>query len=111
LALDEPAASTPITRPDLSSSGPPESPGTRRELVVTTFVSCAAATPSSCRTLTVRLSARILPLVTTSLPPPFALPTARVACPTLSFAESPIVAIARFDAFSSFSSATSWTMS
>ena len=46
LALDEPAASTPITRPDLSSSGPPESPGTRRALVATAFVSCATS-PSS----------------------------------------------------------------
>ena len=42
---------------------------------------------------------------------PLAFPTAVAAWPTFTFAELPIVAVARFVAFSSFRSATSSVMS
>ena len=87
-------------------SGPPESPGTSFAVVATRLASFEKQ-PSSCCTLIVRLRATTLPLVTMSLPAPLAFPTARAAWPTFSLAEFPVVAVARLDAPSSFSSAMS----
>src|SRR5207249_5349334 len=83
------AVMMPTTCPDPFTSGPPESPGLMGALDWIRLLSCSTL-PLSSRTVIVRFSAVIDPLVTVGVPPfPRAFPMATTLCPSDREDESP----------------------
>ena len=96
----------PMTRLEPSSSGPPESPGWSAAFVSIRPSSCSAPFCSSDAVI-VLPRPTIAPRTVDSFPVPPALPVAVTCWPTCSFEEFPTVAVRRFDAPLSWSTATS----
>ena len=96
----------PITLPDASTSGPPESPGCTPAFVSIRPVSRSEVSPSLA--VIDRPSPVTVPVAAIGAPPaPPALPSAVTASPTATFEESPRLTVSRPDAFFSCSTATS----
>ena len=101
------AVMMPTTCPDPFTSGPPESPGLMGALDWIRLLSCSTL-PLSSRTVIVRFSAVIDPLVTVGVPPfPRAFPMATTLCPGDREDESPRLTVGSPDAPWIWSKATS----
>src|ERR1700686_52212 len=103
-----PAVFMPTTLPELSTSGPPESPGWICALKAIMLVSVSALAPPGSVAVTVWPSAVTVPDESVGAPPrPSALPIAVTLSPTDTCEESPTGTVGRSDALASCSTATS----
>ena len=89
----------PMTRPELSTSGPPEFPGLMAASVWNMLVRFSVEVPVESLAWTDRPLAEMIPWVTVGVPAdsPSALPMATTASPTCTLSEFPYVTVGRLD--------------
>ena len=97
--LEEAAVSIPITFPEASTSGPPESPGWTLASTWMRFWRVSGLAPVSSVAVMVWPIATTEPVAVDGVPPlPRALPMATIGSPTFSFDGSPMLTVFRFEA-------------
>jgi hypothetical protein len=100
------------TYAELSTRGPPESPGCNEASVWTSPESCSELSSTSSLAVMVWFRAVTFPVVTLGVPPvPPAFPMAVTACPSVSFEELPTLTVASPDTPGRRSNAMSFVLS